>query len=605
MKPSGVLHLVRLYRKAYGAYTPQVILIVVLAVVSSILEGLGISSVIPAFSFVGGEAGSATDTISQMIAGLFGFFHLPYTFRMLLFFIGGLFITRTIVLFFIQVIAARIVYGYQRDLRRALFSNMMYAGWPFLSRQRIGNLEQLLTTNTAYASQIFSNISTSALIVSKILMYIVVAVNVSWWVAAASLLIGIVISFVLKPIFYRTRTIGVEAERTTRGLAHFVGEHVIGMKALKAMALEAPVVEKANALFERMRYLNLRSVILRSYLGTIVQLTGVVFVAIVFVIMYRSPGFSIAAFGVIVYAMNQIFSQIQAGQEQLHTVIALTPYIEGSLSYVDEAKKNVEAKGGDRLFSIKKEVAFKDVSFSYPGRDAVLSHVSFSLPKGSLTGIIGPSGAGKTTIADLLLRLVEPESGTIFADDLAVREIPVAAWRTHIGYVSQDAVLLNDTIESNISFYDPSVTREGVVKAAKLANVHDFIEGLPQGYDTHIGDRGILLSGGQRQRVALARVLARKPELLVLDEATSSLDAESERAIQAAIEGLHGDITVLVIAHRMTTVGGADRILVVDRGTVVESGTPHDLLSKPDSYYNRMTRSGALDSDIPPTPKDA
>ena len=604
MKPSGVLHLVRLYRKAYGAYTPQVILIVVLAVVSSILEGLGISSIIPVFSFVGGEAGSATDTISQMIAGLFGLLHIPFTFRMLLFFIGGLFITRTIVVFTIQVIAARIVYGYQRDLRHALFSHMMYAGWPFLSRQRIGNLEQLLTTNTLYASQIFSNISTSALIVSKILIYIAVAVNVSWWVAALSLVIGAAISFILKPIFYRTRAIGLEAERTTRGLAHFVGEHVIGMKALKAMALESPVVERANVLFERMRYLNLRTVILRSYLGTIVQLTGVVFVAVVFVIMYRSADFSIAAFGVIVYAMNQIFSQIQAGQEQLHTVISLTPYIEGSLAYVDEAKHNVEARGGERSFSIQKGLTFKDVSFSYPERGQVLSRVSFSLPKGSLTAIIGPSGAGKTTIADLLLRLVEPQSGTIFADDLEVREIPVAAWRTHIGYVSQDAVLLNDTIESNISFYDPSVTREGVIKAAKLANVHDFIEGLPQGYDTHIGDRGILLSGGQRQRVALARVLARKPELLVLDEATSSLDAESERAIQAAIEGLHGDITVLVIAHRMTTVGGADRILVVDRGTVVESGTPHDLLSKQDSYYNRMTRSGALDSDIPAAPKD-
>ena len=169
--------------------------------------------------------------------------------------------------------------------------------------------------------------------------------------------------------------------------------------------------------------------------------------------------------------------------------------------------------------------------------------------------------------------------------------------------MSQDAVLLNDTLESNISFYDPSVTREGVLKAAKLANPRLHRRTAAKG-TTRISETAAFCSGGQRRRVALARVLARKPELLVLDEATSSLDAESERAIQAAIEGLHGDITVLVIAHRMTTVGGADRILVVDRGTVVESGTPHDLLSKQDSYYNRMTRSGALDSDIPAAPKD-
>ena len=587
MNPNSIAQLIRLYRKAYGEYSLQLILIVALAILSSLIEGLGIGSIIPAFSFVGGGAGSATDTISQLIVAIFGFLHLPYTFRVLLFFIGTLFILRTIVVFFIQVITAHIVFGYQRTLRGSLFSQMMHARWPFLSKQRVGHLEQLLTTNTTYASQIFGNISVSALALSKAFIYTIVVVNISWWVAVLSFFAGAAIFFVLKPIFRRTRAIGTDTERTNRTLAHFVGEHVIGMKALKAMALEDPVVERATTLFDHMRHLNIQSIVLRSYVGVIVQLSAVVFVAIIFVIMYRITGFSIASFGVIVFAMNQIFAQIQTGQEQLHAVAALTPYIEGSLTYLDEARENTEAREGETLFSIKRELVFKDVSFSYPGRDAILSRVSFVLKKGSLTGVIGPSGAGKTTIADLLLRLVEPKDGIILADGLDVREIPVVSWRTHVGYVSQEAVLLNDTIESNISFYDPSLTRQEVIEAAKLANVHDFIKGLPEGYDTHIGDRGVLLSGGQRQRVALARVLARKPELLVLDEATSSLDAESERAIQTAIEALHGDITVLVIAHRITTVARADWILVVNGGTIAEAGTPAELLARPDSFFAR------------------
>ncbi|MEK7106905.1 MAG: ATP-binding cassette domain-containing protein, partial [Patescibacteria group bacterium] len=391
-----------------------------------------------------------------------------------------------------------------------------------------------------------------------------------------------------------------DSERTNRSLTHFVGEHVLGMKALKAMSLEAPVIAKADIFFERIRSLNFRSLLLRSNIQVVVQLSGVLFVGIVFAVMYRSPGFSIAAFAVIVYAMNQIFAQIQAGQTQLHTITTLLPYTSEALAYLDRARENEETLGGEKGFSIKRELEFRDISFTYPERGEVLSQVSFTLPKGSLTGIIGPSGSGKTTIADLLLRLIEPQKGAIFIDGLDAREIPVKAWRTHIGYVSQDAVLLNDTIASNISFYSPSLTREDVIESAKLANVHEFIKGLPEGYDTRIGDRGILLSGGQRQRVALARVLARKPELLVLDEATSSLDSASERAIQKAIDGLHGDITVVVIAHRLTTVSGADCLIVLKDGRVTEKGSPKELLKNDDSYMSTAMNAhkGNIDADV-------
>ena len=565
-----IRYLFGLYQKAFGPYTWQILLIIVLAFVSSIVEGIGISAIIPIFSFVGGSAGAASDTISRIIAGIFAFLHLTYTFRMLLIFIGVLFVLRIFLIFGIQYVTGNIIYNYERDLRLRLFGGTLESRWSFLSLQKVGNLEQLLTTNTSNASQFFGNISTSALICTKVLIYLVIAINISWWIALFSLLAGLLMAFVLRPLFYRGRAVSTEAERTNRALAHFVSEHVIGMKAIKAMALEKPVKERGREFFDLMRTLSMRARVMGGYVQVLVQIAGILFVAITFAIMYRSPGFSLASFAVIVYAINQIFAQIQSGQTQLHSIVALLPYISQTLSYGDETREHQEPKGGNAAFTLGSGVEFRDVSFSYPERGLVLARTNFTIQKGELLGVVGPSGAGKSTLADLLLRLIEPSSGAIYADGRDVREISVEAWRGHVGYVAQDAVLLNDTIEENIRFYNPRVGMTDVVAAAKLANIHEFIETLPHGYETVIGDRGILLSGGQRQRVALARVLARKPQLLVLDEATSSLDTESERAIQTAVEGLRGNITILVIAHRLSTIEGADRILKVEGTRVVE-----------------------------------
>ena len=592
--PPKVSRVINAYWRAFGPYTPQIALISVLSIVSSLFEGLGVTAIIPIFSFVGGKglAGLPTDAISTFIAGSYHFLGLAYTFRNLLIGIAILFVLRSVLIFGIQFITGSIAYGYERDTRHALFSSMLGAQWPYLSRQNMGNLEQLLTTNTMYSSLVFLNISTTILIVAKTLMYIVIAVNVSPWAAAMSLVVGGVVFLVLRPLFYRTRTIGVGAESNNRGLAHFVAEHVVGMKALKAMGVEDQVGKTADGYFERVRRYYVDLLFLRSIIGMTIQFAGVLFIAAVFFIMYRSPGFSIAAFAVVVYAINQIFSQVQTGQSQLHGFGSMTPYLLKVISTRDEAEHNKEDSQGNRTFHLDQAITFNNVSFSYPNRPLTLSDVSFKIQKGEMVALIGHSGAGKTTLADLVLRLIDPMSGSIKIDDTDIREVPVADWRGNIGYVPQDPIILNDTIERNITFYDESISPEDAARAAMAANIHGFIETLPQKYKTIVGDRGVLISGGQRQRIALARALARKPVLLVLDEATSSLDSESENAIKKSIEDLRGRTSILVIAHRMSSISGADRIVALEAGKVVEEGAPADLRLREDSYYSRMLQSG-------------
>ena len=239
------------------------------------------------------------------------------------------------------------------------------------------------------------------------------------------------------------------------------------------------------------------------------------------------------------------------------------------------------------ISDVKNDIVFKNVTFNYDGTESILKDISFMMKKGTVTALVGASGAGKSTVADLIPRFYDVASGAIEIDGTDIRDLNIKSMRKMMGIVSQETILFNDSIGANIKYGLQSVTDDQLYEAAKNANAYDFIIDQPNGFDTIIGEKGVRLSGGQRQRIAIARAILKNPSILILDEATSSLDTESEFLVQKAIDNLMEDRTVLVIAHRLTTVENADTIVVMKDGKIADSGSHKDLLEK-DGVYTRL-----------------
>ncbi len=590
MKSTGsiVIKLPRLFSRAFGRYKLHIGVMSVLSFVNSVLEGIGISAVIPIFSFVANDGVKGTDVVSRTIEKIFGALGFAYNVRNLLIFVGLLFICKVVLTFVNIYLTTRIIANYERSTKISIFKAILRSNWSYLSQQKIGHLDQVMSTNISNICSLFASFSTLTLILAKLIVYSIIAFNISLVITIATLATGLLGFFVFKPLFYRTKSLSVRMEIMNRTISHFINENILGMKTVKSMFVENGVIKKAVDYFNEVKTLALDLAVIRGVTDVLLQAIGVVFILVAFVFFYKTTIFNFAAFAVMVYAVNQIFTLIQSAQAEMHRVVIRLPYLDKLLQYFEETDKYKEVYKKAKHFSFSRQIDFQNVNFSYEAGDVVLENVNFSIKKGEMVGLIGPSGAGKTTVVDLLLRLYRPVSGVILIDGQNLEEIDLHDWRHTVGYVSQDIFLMNDTIANNIRFYNYDLTDYDIIRAARMANIYDFIESCPPKLETVIGERGILLSAGQRQRIIIARVLARQPKLLILDEATSALDNESEIEIQKVIESLKGKITVLAIAHRLSTVIKSDRLMVLDGGIITESGAPQDLLKEKESYFSKV-----------------
>ncbi|HEX9755364.1 MAG TPA: ABC transporter ATP-binding protein [Gemmatimonadales bacterium] len=482
--------------------------------------------------------------------------------------------------------------GVVRDLRQRLFRHLLSLDLGFFQRTRLGQLVSGIITDTDGAkvaiptalAALFRN-----LVIILTLFGILVAT--SWRLtlvtlaAAPLLLIGV--RFLITHLKRSSRA-WTEQRAELTGT---VTERLAAIRLIRGYGQEGREIRGFAEQTDRYRRRVVKTQRYAAFPGPMTEIFGGL-VLILVIWVSTSPTLMGGALGptmtiVFVVTALRIMSPLKAITQVPASLALAFASAERVFHLLDEPPAERDEPGALPA-RFERELVFDRVSFRYsPDEDPVLEDVSFTIPKGRVVAVVGPSGAGKTTLLDLVPRFYEPTEGEIRLDGVPLSRLSRRSLRGLIGVVSQDVVILNDSVLANIAYGDPAATRDEVEAAARAANAADFIADLPWGYDTLLGERGTRLSGGQRQRIAIARALLRDPPILLLDEATSALDTESERLVQEAIERLLQDRTVLVVAHRLATIRDADEILVLERGRLIERGS-HDALFAQSGVYRRL-----------------
>ncbi len=473
-------------------------------------------------------------------------------------------------------IAKNIVY-FKIWLRNRLYRAIFFAKWPFFLKQKKGLLINSILIECEKAGHAFYEFMLLCSTVALVFIYSSVAFLISWKFTSMIFLLSILLPVGLRRIIKRGRNIGKTTAEVNGEFQSTLSEHFDSAKLIKGSGLEEMA---ANLMSQKARLLaELEQDTLKSY-AKLRSYAEPIAVAILCVGIYTAIEIfkiDIASLIVLLFIFFRLFPKVMLIQQQHFMTTVYIPSFEHVESLTEEttALKESYIGTGSPFTSLNKGIEFRNVSYSYGDKNKpVLKDVSFYIERNETIALVGSSGAGKSTISDMILGLLHPDKGVVLLDGEPLSRYELLSWRRHIGYVTQETILLHDTVRANILWgLGGEISEQEIRRVAKLAHAHEFIEKLQNGYDTLIGDRGVRLSGGQRQRLALARTLARNPQLLILDEATSSLDAESEAQVQKAIDDLAQSTTIFVIAHRLSTIKNADRIYVLEDGNIVESGT--------------------------------
>ncbi|MGB0198881.1 MAG: ABC transporter ATP-binding protein [Flavobacteriaceae bacterium] len=479
------------------------------------------------------------------------------------------------------------------DLRTQLFRRLIGFKMSFFDKSAVGRLVTRAVNDIETIAGIFSQgLFMIIADLLKMLIVVVVMLSVSW---KLSLIVFAVLPLILFATrkFQKAMKFAFDDVRTqVANLNSFVQERISGMKIVQLFVREQHEYHAFQAINERHKKAWLKTVWYNSIFFPIAELSTSITIGLLvwyggLQVVAQSNGITLGAIFLFIQLSQMLFRPLRQIADKFNTLQMGMVAVQRVFGVMD-TDSHIQDTGSIEASLLKGRLEFQNVEFAYKTDEPVLKNISFEVAPGETVAIVGATGAGKTTIINLLGRFYDIQKGSIKIDKTDIKNFTLASLRSHIAIVLQDVFLFADSIYNNITLWDPNISEEMVVEAAKKIGVHDFIMNLPDQYHYNVKERGAMLSGGQRQLIAFLRAYVSKPALLVLDEATSSVDTDAERLIQNATEQVTKDKTAIVIAHRLVTVQRADKIIVLDKGNIVEMGTHKQLLRKKDGYYRNL-----------------
>jgi ABC-type multidrug transport system fused ATPase/permease subunit len=593
-----LLRYLKIYRRYIGR---RIYLVFVLTVIVALTQGFGITLLLPLLrvSQSGGEAadmGWAEEILYDMLAGLGIAESLPG----ILAFIAIVFVAKGGIEFvkggYVGYLQAQLL----RELKTKLFDAYSRMTYRYYIRQNAGHFINVIN---GQVNRFFSSFTTFTGFFSKIvttLSYFAYAFAIAWRFALLALGVGIGLLFLFKYLNAYVRRLSRKRSSEMSELNKLLVQSLQGLKYIVATNqtthLRSGVVDSVN----RLTGYIFRQRIAGSFTGALKEPVSVLLITGLIALQVMAFGGEIAPIFVALFLFHRGMQSMMGIQGSWQSTMDQIGAVEMVTDEFDAVYAHEEESGEKEVGALRRGIELDDVHFAYKEEDGdVLHDINLSVPANQTIALVGESGAGKSTLVDMMTLMLKPRTGEIRIDGVPHDEIDLASWRDQIGYVSQETVVFDDTVANNISLWqgdveeDPAL-RERVIHAAERAHAHHFIQDLPNGYQTQVGDRGVRLSGGQQQRLFVARELFKQPNLLLLDEATSDLDTASEQHIQDSIDALQGEVTVVIIAHRLSTVKNADRVYVLDQGRVTEAGSYHELRSRENGQFREMVEMQSL-----------
>ncbi|MGE6398495.1 ABC transporter ATP-binding protein [Bacillus cereus] len=562
----------------------------------SLLEGIGILLLIPMISVSG-----VVKVNSGSIPGseVFEFLHnIPETLSLLIILSVYIFlvVAQSLLQQNLTLRNMKILINFTNHIRLEIYRTLLQANWGFFVKKRKSDLINALTEElgrVVNGTNLFFQMLTA-------LIFTLIQVGIALWLSATITLFvlfaGLVLAFFSRHFIKKSKALGNQKSEVARSYLGGITDHFNGIKDIKSNTLEESRYTWLHTWCQRIEQEQLAFMKLKNSSQLFYKIASSILIAfLIFTsikLFQAQPGQLL----LIILIFSRLWPRFTSIQSNLEQLAASIPAFKSLIELQEECKKAEELQDIEQCYkyvkpmSIKKGIECRNVYFRYNQKEPVyaLQNINLQIPTNCMTAIVGRSGAGKSTLIDILMGLVHPEKGKVLLDDSTITSDNLLALRKSISYVQQDPFLFNASIRENLLMIEPNASEEQIWAALDFAAAAEFVRMLPKGLDTFIGDRGVRLSGGERQRLVLARAILRKPSILILDEATSSLDTENEALIQSALEKLKGQMTIIVIAHRLSTIRNADQVIVLDKGEVVQRGAFNQLAQERKGVFRNL-----------------